>query len=233
MTEVAQELPISLRSVVPEEYLQDPDTDFDAVTAAGPQIQRPNGLRIATKEEKDRAKEQFRRGRNPFDVKRQPRDYRGRFREVLARLKLNLGESELNEIVGRVEDAEKQERAGDYGRAADAATDVIQMVDKIKVGTVDGKQLQNIKNVSRELGKAIAYLPMPQGDANAKLRYSDLPPTTQQLLDNMEKRIVDKLTPDKAAKLLDVVRAFTSGQLQLSSDELQTELAKLLRYLLD
>lgn len=214
----------TLKGAVPDELLVDP-TD-EELTAAGK-------FRPATREQKERAKEQFRRARDPDLVKRQPRDYRGRFRDILARLKVDLGESELNEVVGKVEEAQDAEDRRDYGKSADAATDVVQMVDRLDEGSLNSDQLNNIKNTTRELGKAIAYLPLPQGQQNAKLRFSDLPPSTQQLLNNMKKRVIEKLEPDKAAELLAVLNQFTSGTVQLSSDDLQAELAKLLTYLID
>lgn len=206
------------------EFLKDPPSG--ALTAAV-------GDSRIVKLRKKRAVEQYKRGRSPYGEDSQPRDSRGRFRDVLARLKVDLGESELNQVVDKVEDAEKAEQRKDYGKASDAATDVVQMIDRLEEGALNADQLKNIKDAGRELGKAIAYLPMPQGMQNEKLRYSDLPPTTQQLLQGMKDRIEEKLEPDKAAELLAVLNSFLSGTVQLSSDDIQAQLARLLTYLID
>lgn len=183
------------------------------------------------KAKKKRAIEQYRRGRSPYDEDNQPRDSRGRFRDILARLKVDLGESELNEVVSKIEDAQNAELRKDYGKSADAATDVVQMIDRLDDEALNPNQVENVRNANRALGKTIAYLPMPQGYQNAKLRYSDLPPTTQELLQNMQQRIIKELDADKADEVLSILRHFTSGALQLSSDDLQRELARLLAYL--
>jgi hypothetical protein len=220
----------SLKDRVPPEALEDID-EKTLTAASGPSREAPS--RTVVKQAKTRAREQFYRGRSRYDRDSQPRDYRGRFREVLARLKVDLGESELNEVVAKVQDAEEAELNGDYIKSTDAATEVIKMVDRIEAGSLDSKQLQNLKESSRELGKAIAYLPLPQGDPNAKLRFSDLPPASQKLLQGMEDRIRDKVDPSKVNEVLALLNRFTSGVVQLSSDELQSELARLLTYLID
>jgi hypothetical protein len=222
MTAEPVELASHIRDLVDPRFLE-PLPENTALSAAGESD--------IEKAKKKRAIEQYRRGRSPYDKDNQPRDSRGRFRDILARLKVDLGESELNEVVSKIEDAQSAELRKDYGKSADAATDVVQMIDRLGADALNPTQLKNVRDASRALGKAIAYLPLPQGDQNAKLRYSDLPPTTQQLLQNMQQRIIDKLDADKAEEVLAVLRSFASGTVQLSSDDLQAELARLLAYL--
>lgn len=222
---------ISLKDKVPPEYLEDPAPD--ELVGAASRKRDKEGFYIPTPEEKQRLKEQFKRGRSRYDRRSQPRDFHGRFKNILARLKVDLGESELQDIVKQVEEAQQADQKSDYGKSSDAAVDVVQMIDRMETGALNPNQLQNLKDAARALGRVIAYLPMPQGQQNIKLRFSDLPPSTKQLLQNMETRIKTKLEPDQAAKLLSTLNQFTSGTVQLSSDDLQQQLARLLAYLID
>lgn len=214
-----------LADIVPAELLEDPPAD--ALTSAG-----APGTAPPLDAARERAREQFRRGRSPYAPDNQPRDYRGRYRQVLARLRKDLTDAELKQEAQKVKDAEEAELNGDYVKSARAATDVIGLVDRLDADALDPKQLQNIQATTRELGKVIAYLPLPQGNPNAKLRFSDLPPASQKLLTDMESRLRDKIDPSKINDVLAVLNRFTSGVVQLSSDELQAELSRLLRYLI-
>lgn len=204
---------------IPKELQADPD---EALTAAATR-QIDERIRRAT--------EQFRRGRSPFDVENQPRDYRGRFRQVLARLKFDLGGKQLEEIVARIKDAENADDAGDYAKSAKAATDVVQLVDDIKDGVLDPQDIKNVRSGARELGRVLAYLPLPQGDPNAKVRFSDLPPATQQLVDGMIDRVKEKLGSEEATAAIAILESFKSGVRGMTSDDLSAELNKLLRLL--
>lgn len=178
-----------------------------------------------------RASEQFRRGRSPFTVDNQPRDSRGRFRQVLARLKFDLGGKQLEGIVAKIRDAENADDAGDYAKSASAAKDVVGLVDKIADGVLDPESIKNVRAGAAELGRVLAYLPLPQGDPNAKVRYSDLPPSTQELIDGMIERVVTKLGAEDSRDAVALLKSYISGVRSMSSDELSAELNKLLRLL--
>jgi GTP1/Obg family GTP-binding protein len=211
----------SLKDVLHEELLADPP-EGELVAAGNTEARR---------EQKRRAEEQFRRGRSPYTVANQPRDYRGRFREILARLRDDLSGTELDQVVQKVEDAEEAQDKRDYAKSADAATDVIQMVDKIEEGALNPNQLKTLKDSTRELGRVIAFLPLPQGIQNAKLRFSDVPPSTQQLIQKMRQRVIDKLDADAAEEILSAINRFMSGTVQMSSDDIQREMARMLAVL--
>lgn len=204
---------------IPEGLQKDPD---EAITAAATR-QVDEKIRRAT--------EQFRRGRSPFTVDNQPRDSRGRFRQVLARLKFDLGDTQLENIVAKIKDAENMDDAGDYAKSAEAARDVVGLVDKIEEGVLDPEAIKNVRAGAAELGRVLAYLPLPQGDPNAKVRFSDLPPSTQKLIDGMIDRVVAKLGNDDARDAVAILKSYISGVRSMSSDELSAELNKLLRLL--
>jgi hypothetical protein len=178
-----------------------------------------------------RAAEQFKRGRTAFRPDNQPRDFHGRFRQVLARLKFDLGDKQLEGIVAKIREAENQDDAGDYAKSAKAATDVVGLVDKIQEGVLDPESIKNVRAGAAELGRVLAYLPLPQGDPNAKVRFSDLPPSTQELIDGMVERVVAKLGVVGATDAVALLNSFKSGVRSMSSDELSAELNKLLRLL--
>jgi hypothetical protein len=204
---------------VPEKYCADRG---DNMTAA---------LSSVTKGKISRAREQFIRGRTGFKPGDQPRDDNGKFRRILARLKFDLGDSELENIVNEIKKAEDSSDAGDIGKAAEAGKNVVQMVDEIKDGVLDPESINNVRNGARELGKALAYLPLPQGDPNAKVRFSDLPKTTKDLIEGMIERVETKLGVDDAADAVANLKSLMAGGRSMASDELSAELNKLLRLL--
>jgi hypothetical protein len=193
-----------------------------AVTAA---------LEADTKRKILRAREQFRRGRSPFSADNQPRSSDGRFRKVLARLKYDLGDTELQGIVEEIKRAESANDVGDIGKATEAGKNVVKMVDNIESGVLDPESIANVRNGAAELGKVLAHLPLPQGDPNAKVRFTDLPKSTRDLVDGMITRVISKVGEEDAASAIAVLKSFMSGGRTMAADEMSSELNKLLRLL--
>jgi len=203
---------------IPPEYCDDPGEALVAALSAEAQG------RI------DRAREQFVRGRQAYNPKTQPRTSNGRFRRILARLRYDLGDTELQGIVEQIKKTEKLADTGDQDKTRAAAQGVIKMCDRIKSGILDDHTIRNVRDGSRELGKVLAYLPLPQGDQNAKVRYSDLPKSTRDLIDGMVERVQTKLG-DNAGDALSNLKSYMSGGRTMSSDDLSSEFNKLLRLL--
>lgn len=178
-----------------------------------------------------RTREQFERGRLKYDADSQPRDASGRFRKILARLKTNLGENELEQIQAEISNAENADDAGDYAKATEAARKVIDMVDDIESGTLDAGVEKNLRQGAGDLGRVLAYLPLPQGDTTAKVRFSDLPPSSGRLINDMIDRVEDQINSEDAKKFTAVLKSFISGVRTMTADELSAELNKLLRLL--
>lgn len=212
-------------------------TDY-VVPGIDPELSKDRGdknitaaLSSVTKGKIARAREQFIRGRTGFTPGNQPRDNEGKFRRILARLKFDLGDTELEGIVNEIKNAEHSADTGDITKAAESGRSVIQMVDEIEDGVLDPENINNIRNGARELGKAIAYLPLPQGDPNAKVRFSDLPKATKDLIQGMVDRVETKLGEADAADAVANLKSLMSGGRSMASDELSAELNKLLRLL--
>lgn len=177
--------------------------------------------------------------RKPFDgfnesrlnAKSQFRDKRGKFRKVLARLKHNLGESGLQDVTDKLQKAQDLDFAGNYKAANRAAGALVGMVDRIDSGALDSKSLENVRATAGELGKVIANTPLPFGDDNAKLSFSELPPSMKSLAESMLDRVLEKLGPEDGAQAIETMKAFMSGADQLSQAEIQSEFNVLLRLL--
>jgi len=163
--------------------------------------------------------------------KTQPRDAKGKFRQVLARIKQDLGDVGLDETIKKIEEAENLDDAGNYLEAARAAGDVISIVDRIDTRALNPDALENIRTSARALGEAIANLPLPFGSDTEKVRYSDLPPALKGLIDDMISRVESKIGKDEADEATKGLKSFMSGGDYYSQSEVSSEMSKLLRLL--
>lgn len=166
-----------------------------------------------------------------YSAKTQPRDARGRFRQVLARIKQDLGVSGNADALKKIEQAENLDFAGNYKGAVDAATDLINIIDRLDSGALNSTSLENVRTSSAELGKVIANLPFAFGDQSAKIRYSDVPPALKDLIDDMIKRVEKKIGPKDAAEATHGLKDFMSGQEMLSQSDISSRMSVLLRLL--
>jgi hypothetical protein len=163
--------------------------------------------------------------------KNQPRDIRGRFRQVLARLKENLGESGLQDVNEKIKEVDKITGLGDYKDAARAGNELIKLLDRLDSGSLNKESLENVRKTAAELGKVISNLPLPFKDQAQKVRFSDLPPALQQLMRSMVERVEKKIGKDDAAKATAGVKGFMSGSDVYSQSDISSEMATMLRLL--
>jgi hypothetical protein len=166
-----------------------------------------------------------------LNARSQFRDKRGKFRKVLARLKQNLGESGLQAVTDKLQEAQDMDFAGNYKAANRAAGRLIGLVDRIDTGALDSKSLENVRATAGELGRVISNTPLPFGDDNAKLSFSELPPSMKDLAKSMMDRVLEKLGPKDGAQAVQKIKGFMSGSDQLSQAEIQSEFSVLLRLL--
>ena len=166
-----------------------------------------------------------------FTPETQPRDPNGKFRKILARLKNNLGEKATEELAKGIEKAEAAQIAGNYEEMKKAGGDVIKMIGDIKEGDLPKGATKNLRRGAENLGKVMAYLPLPQGNPNAKIRFSDLPPGSADLVRSMVKRVIEQLGQEKAKKYTAALEQYMSGARSMDSDEMASNLNKLLRVL--
>ena len=160
----------------------------------------------------------------------QPRDYAGRFQDVLARLKLDLGTSGLQNVVDKVSDVEKVYKTGSYSEAAQAAGELVALLDRIDSGAL-GSSLESVREASAELGRVIGNLPLPFENQNAKLRFSDLPPALKNLMKNMVDRVSEKLGEKEGMEATSDIAEFMRGGDLFSQGDISSTMARMLRLL--
>lgn len=163
--------------------------------------------------------------------KTQPRDNKGKFRTVLARIKQDIGDSGLQDVIDKVTEAENLEIGGDYIGAARSATDLIGIVDRIDSGALNPQALTNVRESARALGETIANLPLPFGAEATKVRFSDLPPALRDLVDDMIMRVEAKIGKKDADVATEGLRSYMSGGDFLNQSQISSELSKMLRLL--
>lgn len=207
-----------------------------SVTAAGA-IRRTGLQQKASQQARAAAKvrilEQFRAARGfKYTPDTQPRDATGKFRRVLARLKTNLGDAATEQLAKELEEAESAGAIGDYAKAKEHASEVVKLVDDVDQGKLKGSAAEAVRTGAEDLGKLLAYLPLPQGDPSQKIRYSDLPEPTAKMIDNLLQRVDDKLSSEDAAKYTALLKSFKSGLRTMSADDMSAALNRLMRVLL-
>lgn len=163
--------------------------------------------------------------------KTQPRDAKGKFRQVLARIKQDAGDSGLQRVIEKIEETENLDSAGNYIEAARSATDVIGIIDRIDAGALNPRALENVRASARELGETIANLPLPFGAEAEKVRFSDLPPALKDLVEDMITRVEAKIGKEDADEATQRLRSYMAGGDVYNQSEISSELAKMLRLL--
>jgi hypothetical protein len=161
----------------------------------------------------------------------QPRDAKGKFRQVLARIKQNLGDAGSEEAIKKIEEAENLDDAGNYMEAARSAGDLISIIDRLDEGALNKESLENVRSSAGELGRVIANLPLPFGSDTEKVRYSDLPPALKELMKDMISRVEDKIGQKDADEATQDLKSFMSGGDYYSQSEISSQMSKLLRLL--
>lgn len=170
-------------------------------------------------------------GRIKYTPKTQPRDARGKYRQVLARLKQDLGVSGLQDALKKAQEAEDMDFAGNYTNSAAASSELLGMLDRLDTKALNPQSLENVRNTARELGRVMSNLPLPFGVEADKLRFSDLPSGLKDLVENMITRVGSKIGKEDADVATANLRNFMSGGDYYSQAEVQSEMSKLLRLL--
>lgn len=202
------------------------DEDFGEVVDDG------NDDAEVMEENKRIAKEtKFRFEGGKYTAETQPRDASGRFRKVLARLKVDLGAAGASRAIEKIEEAENLDFAGNYARAAEAAGDLIGIIDRLDTGALNPESIENVREGSRELGEVISNLPFAFGEQAEKIRFSDVPPALRDLIEDMITRVEAKIGPEDAAEATKELKSFMSGNDLFSQGDISSQMAKLLRLL--
>ena len=189
----------------------------------------PEEIEALKQEAKNQPKKDESRAK--YTPETQPRDTSGKFRQVLARLKQDLGTSGLQRVVEKVEEAENLDNAGNYKASAKAASDLIGIIDRLDAKALNPESLENIRTSSAELGKVIANLPFAFGEDASKIRFSDIPPALQDLMEDMVKKVEDKIGKEDADIATKELKSFMSGADYYNQSEISSKMSKLLRLL--
>lgn len=170
-------------------------------------------------------------GRPKYTAETQPRDASGKFRQVLARIKSDLGTSGLDRVLDKIAEAENFDSTGDYAGAAKAAGDLLGIIDRLDSGALNAEALENVRNSAGELGKVIANLPFAFGEEAEKIRFSDVPPALRDLMEDMITRVEAKIGQEDADEATADLKKFISGSELYNQSEISSQMAKLLRLL--
>ena len=177
----------------------------------------------------------YRRERNPdwFKPENHPRDASGRFRKVLFRLKKDLeGKTGTKEAIDKIEEAEDAEAKGEDDRARDAAEEVITIIDKLADDTTNADDQEMLRIGAGELGKVMAYLPLPQGQVATKMKFTELPVELRDLIEDLVDRAAAKMDNDQFDEVAGEVKSYMSGGDYMDSDEIQSHLNRIVRMLI-
>lgn len=167
----------------------------------------------------------------PWDPDRHPRDSEGRFRTALATLKRGLGEQD-EAAKAKIEQAEQEAERGNLDAARDAAGEVLGMVDAITEKTTGDALHDMLRKGYKELGSAVANMPIEMGSLAEKFRFTDLPDDLQGLIRDLLQRVETRLEGDNREKAASAIQTFISGGDVMSQPEISAELARMLRYLI-
>ena len=178
-----------------------------------------------------KSKQDAEKSRAKYTPKTQPRDATGKFRQVLARLKLDLGDAGSDAALKKIEEVDNLDNAGNYAEAAKAAGDLLDIVDRLDTGALNAEAIGNVRNSAGELGKVIANLPFAFGEDAQKIRFSDVPPALQDLMEKMITRVENKIGQKDADIATKGMKDFMSGQEVYSQSEISSQMSKLLRLL--
>ena len=193
--------------------------DLEGLTPAEKGILKTDIAQKQDAEKDDRVK---------YTPETQPRDDSGKFRDVLARLKLDLGVDGSQEAIEQIKKTENLNNAGNYIAAAKGASDLIGMLNQIEDGSVDKKSSDVLQATTSDLGKIISNLPFNFIDQAQKIRFSDVPPVLQSLMTSMADRVVQKLGAKSGAVQVQSIKDFMSGQLMFSQSDISKQMSTML-----
>jgi hypothetical protein len=163
--------------------------------------------------------------------KTQPRDAKGKFRQVLARIKEDLGKTGLDDAINKIEEVENLDHAGNYAAAYNAAAELRKIFERLDSGALNADSVENVREAARALGEVMANLPLPFGQETQKVRFSDLPPVLRDLMKDMIARVEEKIGKEDADIASEKLRTYQSGSDVLSHGEVSGEMSKMLRLL--
>jgi hypothetical protein len=146
-------------------------------------------------------------------------------------LKQDLGTAGLQRIVEEAKTVEQLHEIGNYAESAGAAVNLLDILDRLDSGALNKVSLENVRSSASELGKVISNLPLGFNNQAKKVRYSDLPPSLKNLMDDMMQRVEAKIGKDDADIANADLKSFRTGSEVYSQGEISAQMSKLLRLL--
>jgi hypothetical protein len=134
-------------------------------------------------------------------------------------------------VIQKIEAAENLDNAGNYAAAVEASEDLINTVDRLDAGALNAESLENVRVATSDLGKVIANLPLPFENQAQKIRYSDLPASLKNLIDDMLDKVEAKIGKKDADEATQELKGFMSGSDLYSQAEVSAQLNRMLRLL--
>jgi len=208
-------------SAVPQQVAYDPASPVAPTQPGAPAVPPSNDVESGLK--------------NPetgnYTPQTQPRDENGKFRQVLARLKQDLGTAGLQNVLEEAKSVDKLHSLGSYVEAANASVNLQDILGRLDSGALNNKALENVRNSAKELGTVIANLPLGFNDQSEKVRYSDLPPALRDLMDNMISKVEAKIGKEDADVATEKLRQFKNGSDVFNQSNISSEMSRMLRLL--
>lgn len=176
------------------------------------------------------------RYKQKFEEERHPRDDQGRFKEVLFRLEQRLQDDPAipgaQEALDKIHDAQAAENEDHKDEAKEAASDAVLILDRAAEDIVDPDARSTISNVSEELARAIAYIPLPFDDQTQTMRWSDVPPAGQAVIENLLMRARETDDPETSVEIVEIIEGWMAGGDMITQSEFDAMVAKLVRSIL-
>ena len=136
------------------------------------------------------------------------------------------GQDRDQEGNGRGRGALETEEKGDDKGAKEAADRLLVELDKIAENTADLAGSGRSKRNGAALAEVIARLPMPQGNADVKMRFTDLPMQLRDLVEDLMGRLAAAVDQDTYDEVAGPMKTYISGADYMHSDEIQSHLAQ-------
>ncbi len=224
-----------------------------ALTASAQEVKdRFAALGVKTLDERlSDARAAFASKKRDFDPKRHPRADDGKFRAVLARLRTDLEELKMKEDPGNPQydegtasgsadskiadlaEVEGELTGGDIDAAKIAGARLLHELDLTDTEIGDARLAERLRDDYSLLGDVVYNIGVPVGEDDL-LRWSELPPVLQDLVDGLVTRIEEQ-TPDdesnETAQAVEDLKGYMGGDDQLKQGEISALLSKLVRLL--
>jgi hypothetical protein len=146
-------------------------------------------------------------------------------------LKQNLGVAGLQDALQKAQHAENMDFAGNYTKSAAASVDLLDTIDRLDTKALNPTSLENVRDSAKELGQVLSNLPLPFGNENDKLKFSDLPSGLKDLIGGMIDRVQQKIGKKDGDIATASLRSYMSGGDLFSQSEVQSQMSTLLRLL--